>query len=43
MYFVLFFSYTCKLKLQKMKANSSIMYMCCCLGQIGEGMLSIRN
>lgn len=41
MYFVLFFSYTCK-QIKIMKANFSIMYMCCCFKQNGEGMFSTR-
>lgn len=46
MYFVYFFSYTCKQKYQlikKMKANFSYMYMCCCYKQTGEGMLSMNR
>ncbi len=40
MYFVYFFCYTCKHKLELMKANFSYMYMCCCYKQSGEGMFS---
>jgi len=43
MYFVYFFYYTCKHKTNRMKANFSYMYMCCCFKQSGEGMFSIHG